>query len=388
MVLTIWQNIAGWLPKEVSQAILWSILTILTAVLVYLVLSGKIISAESPRRTRHLLGLSILFVVLFALVRIWTGTMSPVIGGAGGRIRMLIEKSLWTVGMAAVIYILTTAARHGLTRGASTIEERHKIRRITSWIGIGIFVIAAGFIWASGIQNLGLFMGIVGAGLAMSLQETLLCIAGWLLLLVRRPFNIGDRIEIDNKVGDVIDISVFQTSMIEVGNWVEAEQSTGRMLIIPNSMLIRHPIYNYSKGFPFIWNELSVVVTFESDWQEAEKLMLEKAEIEADKIESEVKRRIEQMQARYAIRYKHLRPTVYTTIVDSGVKLTLRYISPVRQRRATAHRISRNILQTFLTHPRIDFAYPTTRFFRNPEEGKPGTGGPSDKQTPPTQPYN
>jgi len=133
--------------------------------------------------------------------------------------------------------------------------------------------------------------------LALSLQETLVCVAGWLLLVVRRPYDIGDRIEIDHRIGDVIDISVFQTSMLEVGNWVKADQSTGRILIIPNSMVIRHPVYNYTKGFPFVWNELAVTVTFESDWEHAEQLMLEQAEVEAEKLQGEVKRQIAKMRA-------------------------------------------------------------------------------------------
>ena len=137
-------------------------------------------------------------------------------------------------------------------------------------------------------------------------------------------------------------------------------------------MIVRHAIHNYTKGFPFVWDEFAAVVTFESDWEQAEGLMLEQAEGEADKIEAEVKRRIEQMQQRYAIHYEQLRPTVYTSIADNGVRLTLRYLTPVRMRRAITHRISQNVLRSFLEHPRIDFAYPTTRWFRNPDEGKPG----------------
>jgi len=376
MALTTWRNLTTWAGDEVIRAAMWSVFSILLAVITYVILRRRILSSGAPRKRARLLGMSVLFVLLFVLVRIWTSVMFAGAGEPAGRVRALLEKSLWTFGMAAAIYILVTAARHAFIRSGVSIEARHKVRLASSWIGIVVFVIAAAFIWVSGIQDFGIFLGIVGAGIALSLQETLVCIAGWVLLVVRRPFDIGDRIEIDGKIGDVIGVSVFQTSMMEVGNWVKADQSTGRMLIIPNSMLIRYPLYNYSKGFPFIWNELSTVVTFESDWEQAEKLLLEKAEIEADKIESQVKRRIDQMQSQYAIRYEHLRPIVYTNIADNGIELTLRYLSPVRQRRATNHRISRNILRAFLENPRIDFAYATTRIYRNTEEGKPGAGGP------------
>jgi len=122
---------------------------------------------------------------------------------------------------------------------------------------------------------------------------------------------------------------------------------------------------------------LSVIVTFESDWEEAEKFMLEKAEAEADKIAPQVETQIRKMHDSYAIRYEHLTPTIHVRIVDNGVELTSRYLCPVRERRAVTDRLSRNILGVFMNHPKTDFAYPTTRIFRNNEKGKPATGRPN-----------
>jgi small-conductance mechanosensitive channel len=259
------------------------------------------------------------------------------------------------------------------------IEARHKIRGFSTWLGVAIFIVATILIWADYIGDVGVFLGIVGAGVALSMQETLLCIVGWGILQVRKSYDIGDRIEIDGRIGDVIGISVFQTTMLEVGNWVDADQSTGRLLITPNSMVLRHAVYNYTKGFPFIWNEFSTIVTFESDWRQAKDIMLSYAQEEDRKFDEEVERRIKDMQHQYAIRYGQLDPIVYTTIADNGVRLTLRFLSPVRQRRAMLHKISENILDALIQHRDIDFAYPTTRFYSNREEGKAGTGGSHDR---------
>ena len=379
--MTVWEQMTDWLSTGGWRPIAWSGVAALVGLAVYLLvrkwLSSSIKDAGTAKARARLLGLGMLVVVVLVLIRIWTtailgvATTRPV-----GRAQVLLEKMLWTFAAAAIAYLLVRAAQRALAKRSVDVGARHKIRLTTSWAGIAVFLIAAMFIWMGQIENLGVFLGIVGAGVALSLQETLVCIAGWLLLVVRRPFDIGDRIEIDGRIGDVIGISVFQTSMLEVGNWIRADQSTGRMLIIPNSMIIRHAVYNYTKGFPFVWDEFSTVVTFESDWQEAERLMLAKAEVEAEKIEGEVKRRIKRMQERYAIRYEQLSPIVYTSIADNGVMLTLRYLAPARMRRTVNHRISRNVLQEFIEHPRIDFAYSTTRFFRNPNEGKPALGGP------------
>ena len=375
------QDLLNWLSGRTGQAVLWSLCSILLTLVVYLLVRRRIRAAQGrenmPKRSPRLLGLGILLVLLFVLIRIWATAIAGDVGDEPtSRIRALVENVIWTFGLAAVTYMLVAAARHGLIKRSASIEIRHKVRLATAWIGILMFLVGLAFIWVRGIQDFGLFLGLLGAGLALSLQETLVCVAGWLLLIVRRPYDIGDRIEIDGRVGDVIGISVFQTSMLEVGNWIKADQSTGRMLIIPNSMIIRHAVYNYTKGFPFVWDEFSAIVTFESDWQEAERLMLAKAEVEAEKMEGEVKRQIEQMQQRYAIHYEQLRPIVYTNIADNGVRLTLRYLTPARMRRTVNHRISRNVLQELVEHPRIDFAYPTTRMFRNSEEGKSALGGP------------
>jgi len=381
--MTMWQQTADVFGNSMVRGAMLSALAFVATAILYLKLRRKLITEETrpedARANRRLLRVCLLFLLLIVLVTIWATILTEDPAGTVGKARSLLHKLLWTCGIAAAAYISVGAIQQKLSKDITGIEARHKVRLTASWVGIGLFIIATAMIWATGIRDFGIFLGIIGAGVALSLQETLVCIAGWMVFIVRRPYDIGDRIEIDGRIGDVIGVSVFQTTMLEVGNWIKADQSTGRMLIIPNSMLIRHAVLNYVKGFPFIWDEISVVLTFESDWEEAEKLVLEKAEVEADKIESQIKRQIKRMQDRYAIHYEYLTPTIYTRIADSGVELTLRYLCPVRERRAMTHRLSRNILQAFIRHPSIDFAYPTTRIFRNTEEGKHGTGRPQQE---------
>jgi small-conductance mechanosensitive channel len=381
-----WNGALDWMIQA-RLPIMWTAVTVLLAVASHLFIRKRMNPrAELGAGKSHvrLVGLVILAIAVVALLRIWWGWS---LGESRDTDRLKTAvKIIWTLTAAAVTYLAVRAAQGALIKTSLEVESRHKVRQMTTWVGVLLFIAAAVIIWAGNISNLGTFLGFIGAGLALSLQEMLLCIAGWALLVVRKPYDIGDRIEVDGKIGDVIGISVFQTSTLEVGNWVKGEQSTGRMLIFPNSVVIRQAIYNYCKGFPFIWNEFSTIVTYESNWDKARTLMLEQAEIEADKIEAEVTRQIERMQARYAIRYEKLRPIVYVSIATYGVELTLRYLSPVRMRRATTNRISQNILRAFGECDDIDFAYQTTRIYRNPEEGKSGTGGPGKGQAPPDLP--
>ena len=372
----MWRDFRNWLGQPGGQATIVTVVTASLAVIVYLVVRRRIRSNQrlAPTTVRtylRLSGLGITLIVSFVVLWTWLGrTPDTGVWHVAPEVHDLLRRVLWTIGIIAVALVSVTAVQGALLRSAVEIESRHRIRLATTWFGVGALLIALAVVWLSGVANLGVFLGLFGAGLALSLQETALCIVGWLLLVFRRPYDIGDRIEIGGCKGDVIGVGVLQTSLLEVGNWIEAEQSTGRMLIIPNSMLLRGPLQNYSKGFPFVWDEIPVTVTFESDWEAARDLMLEKAEIEAEKIESLVKGQIAVMQSRYAIRYQQLTPIVYTSIADNGVKLTLRYLCPVRERRAITHRISQNLLRAILGHPKIDLAYPTTRLFRNTEEGK------------------
>ena len=365
------------------EGLVWTALSLIVGLLVYARLRQRVHSARAPQATvnsrRRLLMVAILLLVLLVLTRVWLQAPYGSIVTEGANPQHFLESLLWSLAVIIVVASLVKAVQRSLLSSETEIETRHRTRQMTHWLGMLVLCLALVLIWSRQFKNVSVFLGIVGAGLALSMGETLLCIAGWGILVVRRPFDIGDRIEIDKHVGDVVNTGMFHTSLVEVGNWVKADQSTGRLLIIPNSMILRHPVCNYTKGFPFIWDEFSTVVTFESDWEAAKEIMTLEAEEEAEKIESEVKRRIEEMQSQYAIRYGHLRPIVYTSIADHGTRLTLRYLTPVRQRRAATHRITEDILRAFIRHPHIDFAYPTMRIFRNTEEGKGSLGGPDQR---------
>ena len=163
----------------------------------------------------------------------------------------------------------------------------------------------------------------------------------------------------------MIDIRFFQTTLLEIGNWVNADQSTGRIVHIPNSAVFKQENFNYSHGFEFIWNELKILITFESDWKRAEEIMLEHAAQEAEEKEKTVREKIDHMTKRYMIHYSQLTPIVYVDIKDSGVELTLRYLTEARKRRTTQDIFCRAILDDFEKEENVNFAYPTYRIVLN-----------------------
>lgn len=247
-------------------------------------------------------------------------------------------------------------------------DERQRFvwrKNIRYTIGfIAFFLI--GRLWLDGFQSLATYLGLLSAGLAIALKDVVADVAAWLFLLKKRPFDIGDRIQIGNFKGDVIDKRVFKFTIVEIGNWVDADQSTGRVIHIPNHRVFLDSIANYTSGFEFIWNELEVNLTFDSNWKDAKQIILKIAQKHATEITPEAEKQIRETAEEYMIIYKYLTPTVYTSVSQNGIKLTVRYLTHPRRRRGSAQMIWEDILTQFAQRNDINFAYQTIRYIGNP----------------------
>ncbi|MCK4750070.1 MAG: mechanosensitive ion channel family protein, partial [Bacteroidales bacterium] len=189
-------------------------------------------------------------------------------------------------------------------------------------------------------------------------------------ILARKPFALGDRIQIGEHSGDVIDLRLFQFTLLEIGSWVDADQSTGRIIHIPNGTVFNQSQSNYSAGFKFIWNEIAVLVTFESNWTKARDLLQKIVSEHAHELSADAEKKIIEASKKYMIFYQYLTPIVYTSVQESGILLTMRYVCDPRKRRVTEHDIWEDVLEAFSTIKEIEFAYPTQRFYtRKSEKG-------------------
>jgi small-conductance mechanosensitive channel len=254
------------------------------------------------------------------------------------------------------------------TDDISTLYRWRKVSEYTALI-LGLYLISR--VWFTGSQSIATYLGLLSAGLAIALQDPIANFVGWLFIVSRRPLEVGDRIEIGGHAGDVIDIRFFQFSLMEIRAWVQADQSTGRILHIPNRKIFSDAIANFSRGFAYIWHEVPVEITFESDWRKAKKILAEIAERHSIHHAEVARKQIRAAAKRYMISYDNLTPIVYTKVNPSGVLLTLRYLSDPRQRRVTEEKIWEDILAAFEDEPKIEFAYPTQRIYYHPAEGRP-----------------
>ncbi len=225
-----------------------------------------------------------------------------------------------------------------------------------------------GMVWVDAFRHLGAFLGLLSAGIAIALKDLLANMAGWGFIVFRKPFVLGDRIQIGEHRGDVIDIRLYQFSILEIGNWVDADQSTGRVIHIPNGKVFVEPQANYTQGFGYIWNELEVRITFESNREKA-KGILEALVNEANsETQREAQRELKEASKLYMIHYHYVTPIVYTHVVENGVKLTVRYLCEAHKRRGTESELWAKILDAFNSHADVTWAYPTQRFVNFPVE--------------------
>ncbi len=288
------------------------------------------------------------------------------------------EKLLTSILVILVLIIIRAIILRIIWRQTDDVQSRYRWQKTTTYItvAIGFFLVIR--VWFAGIQSLATFLGLITAGLAIALRDIVTSFAGWIFIIWRRPFSVGDRIEIGRFRGDVIDIRVFKFSLMEIGNWVDSDQSTGRIVHVPNSLVLTDSLANYSQGFQFIWHEIPVLVTFESHWEKAKTILMDIANTYALNLSTEAEKRIKEASKKFMVFYTALTPTVYTTVKDSGVLLTIRYMVEPRRRRGSEQEIWEAILRTFAENDDIDFAYPTTRYYNNRLEGKAGTRPPED----------
>lgn len=269
-----------------------------------------------------------------------------------GAITLAAIFGLWVSHTIIVFFTKRHLKKH------DTIYATRKLSRYFHFI-LAAFIIAP--LWFKGIQSLGTFLGLFTAGVAIALKDVVTNFAGWIYLLWQAPFKIGDRIQIQDHQGDVIDIGVFKFTLLEIGNWVDANQSTGRMIRIPNADVFNQPIANYSKGFNYNWYEIPVVVTYESNWKKTKQLLTDLISDYCKQYEDQLKRELRQAQKDYPINYTYITPTIYTSSLDHGISLTIRYLVATRRIRQSNHELWEQILEMTEAHDDIDLAYPTQR---------------------------
>ncbi len=275
----------------------------------------------------------------------------------------LLKKLLGSIIVVVGLFLVRTAIFRRIRKQTEDHDSQYRARKVTTYAMTITAVITLALIWIDAFTSVGTYLGLVSAGIAIALSDLLKNMAGWGYILVRRPFRVGDRIEIQDLRGDVIDIRLFRFTVMEVGKWVDADQSTGRLVHVPNGLLFTNQVANYTEGFAQIWDEIPILISFESDHERAEALIRQVLVEKAPDLEADARAKVRETARVYHIKIGALTPTVYLSVRDSGVLLTARYLVDVRKRRGVQSDIWRAILEAFHNEPTISLAYPTVRTY-------------------------
>ncbi len=270
-------------------------------------------------------------------------------------------KILYSLLSVVIIIILRRLTIKIFLKNNEDVKERYYYTNAIKYTYSAILIIILITIWFSEFRSIATFLGLVGAALTIALKDPIVNLAAWLFILARQPFKIGDRVQIGEHQGDVIDIRLFQFTINEIGNWVDADQSTGRIIHIPNGIVFNQSQANYSQGFSHIWNELNITITFESDWKLAKAILTKTLEFHTSDMSESARKSLKEVSKKYMILYGKLTPIVYTTVKDSGVCLYMRYLVDPKRRRTSENLIWEDVLKAFNEEDTISFAYPTQR---------------------------
>jgi small-conductance mechanosensitive channel len=249
-----------------------------------------------------------------------------------------------------------------LSRKIDDLDSYRKWRRVSSIVAILVGIIAILTIWARQLSVLIFFILVVILGLVITLKEPILNLAGWIYILIVHPFKVGDRVQVKEfrgYRGDILEVNPFSFKLSEIGNsgnWIDEDDSTGRIVDVPNGWVFIHTIANYSKMIEHIWEEIPIRISFDSNWQKAQKILIKILNEEKIKISDSGIRKIRKNFREHTGKYPGLEPKVYVRAVDFGLQLTLRYVCNTKNRRATSQIVWDEILKEFSKHNDIELA--------------------------------
>lgn len=236
------------------------------------------------------------------------------------------------------------------------IKERYTARKAISTI-ISILTFGAILaVWFQETTTLVVAYGILSAGVAIALQDLLKNIAGGIIFVPTGAAKAGDRIQVEKEIGDVLDINILYTTIMEIQEWVDGDQYSGRIIQIPNSFVLNKPVRNYTKDFSFIWDEIHLMLTYSSNWKKAREIVIKIAHEITSPFEMLAKNELVKMGGKYFIEPGDVEEKIYIKITDNWIDLRLRYVVNPHKRRLIRHLLNEKILEAFSQEEDIKIA--------------------------------
>lgn len=266
----------------------------------------------------------------------------------------LVEKWLYdpVVGRIALvifgvlmIQVVRRILQRSLGRYAQTSDARYRLRKFLTFGGYLAMLFFIAVVFSDKLGGLHVAFGIAGAGIAFSLQEVIASTAGWVAITFGNFFSPGDRVQLGGIKGDVIDIGILRTTLMECGEWIKGDQYNGRIVRVANSFVFKEPVFNYSADFPFLWDEITLPVRYGSDWEYARETL--RAVVNEVCGDYAVRSREAWKDAvqKYRLEEANIDPVITLAATDNWIEFTARYVVDYRKRRWTKDRLFTRILE-------------------------------------------
>ncbi|MFZ9032300.1 MAG: mechanosensitive ion channel family protein [Robiginitalea sp.] len=246
---------------------------------------------------------------------------------------VFLKYLIWLAVITGIIQYL----RRLIRRRVTDADTRYKSQKAVEVFGYLLLVVISISYFTGNIKDVALAVGLFTAGVTITLQELILSIAGSVYIFLVKVYKPGDRIEINGIKGDVIDVDSIYTTMMEIGQWVSSDNYSGRIVKLSNAFVFRGPVYNYSRDFPFIWDEFDLPIRYGSDIDLAKKIVLEIAQTQLSDYVQESVKQWKSVVGRYYVEDAMVEPTLAITLTENWIRFNLRYIVDYKKRRYTAH---------------------------------------------------
>ena len=267
-----------------------------------------------------------------------------------------------------IIWLVIKAIQRNFISKLKDNNHRYKTKKISTFAGYFFSIILITIVYSNKLGGFTIALGVAGAGIAFALQEVIASFAGWLAILFGGFYKTGDRVQLGGIKGDVMDIGVLRTTIMEIGQWVDGDLYNGRIVLIANSFIFKEPVFNYSGNFPFLWDEIKIPIQYGSNYEKAKVLFIEIAKKTVGDLTDVSQEKWFALQKEFLLENAQTEPMVTLIANDNWVEFTLRYVVNFRKRRITKSELFTQILtEVEKTNGEIKFASATFHLVETPE---------------------
>lgn len=263
------------------------------------------------------------------------------------------------IGIALIWIIIKTLQKNLFSRIKDN-DNRYRAKKFSSFIGYLLTIVLITIVYSNKLGNLTVALGVAGAGIAFALQEVIASFAGWLAIMFGGFYKTVDRVQLGGIKGDVMDIGVLRTTIMETGQWVDGDLYNGRIVLIANSYVFKEPVFNYSGDFPFLWDEIKLPIRYGSDYEQTREILLKVGKEVAGDLTEQSLEKWHSLQNKYRLEDAQTAPMVSLIANDNWVEFTLRFVVNYKKRRVTKTELFTKILKEIdATKGKIKFASAT-----------------------------